>query len=132
MEATNIRDILAAHPPINVNNSLPAISDMVNNGIYPVATPPGATFPCLTYSITSSVPLDGYSLDATWRTRSRVTIDVFADTYLTLCSIVDAVHAALDGYADDNIQLILPENEQDFYLSDSQLYRRELQFFAYT
>jgi hypothetical protein len=99
--------------------------------IVPVALPPGTLLPAIAYSVGSKVPLNGMSLDAQHSSRMRLTLDVFATVYLTALNIATAIHELLDGYTDCNIQLVEPLNEQDFYSSDAQVFRRSLDFYIF-
>jgi hypothetical protein len=108
-----------------------ALTALVGTNVYPVVLPTGSALPAITYSITSNVTNGGYSLDMAWSSRIRLTIDVFSTTYLECNNIVAAVHSVLDGYSDETIQLITPENEQDFYMSNALIYRTSLDFYLY-
>jgi Protein of unknown function (DUF3168) len=122
MIQTDIYSLLSSSEPLTA---------LVNTGIYPVFIPAGSSLPCVTYSVTSNVTNGGYSLDMTWSNRARVTVDVFSAEYLNACTISAAIHSVLDGYTGGEIQLITPENEQDFCLSDSMTYRQSMDFYVY-
>ena len=109
-----------------------ALNTLVGTRIYPVVIPTGSALPCVTFSVTSSVPVDGHSLDMQAMTRMRVSVDVFSTSYLEAHTTAQAVRAALDGYTGGDIQLIYIENVQDFYMSDAEIYRVALELFVFT
>ncbi len=117
---------------VTLLTSSSALNALVSTRIYPVVIPTGSSLPCVTYSVTSNVVIDGYSLDMQGLNRARVSVDVFSTSYLEAHTTAQAVRAALDGYTGGDIQLIYIENVQDFYMSDAEIYRVALELFVFT
>ncbi|MEO8082682.1 MAG: DUF3168 domain-containing protein [Ardenticatenales bacterium] len=82
-----------------------AVAALVDDRIYPNKIPPDdAPTPWVYYTLPDSDPLESLDLDGTGEARHTLEVDVLADDYATLASVVDAVRSALNGYRGGQIK----------------------------
>lgn len=113
------------------NSSLLAIIGATPPDVTPIPAPEDLnSYPCVTYqtvSYTGEYAVDG----STWVAEKRVVFNCWATTWLQAHTILELVRGALEGYsgfAPDGTYIFLTEidGEEDFFESESRLYRASL------
>jgi hypothetical protein len=118
-----------------LREQLLTITDVVNvigQRIYPVIAPEDLTlYPCITMATASYVPAYTATPGSTGIAQKRIVLMVYSADYSDCRSVVEAIRSTMSGFQGvlpDGTQVPLCQiaNSQDFYESDSRLYRSAL------
>ncbi len=129
MLAESLRDYLIADS---------GLSALVSERVHPVLLPQNSTLPAVTYQLISQDPL--HTLDGPVNlNRPRVQFDVWADTYLEMEAVNDALRNALDGFTGGIggsppsliVQGAFLVTERDLFESEPELFRRSADYFIW-
>lgn len=100
-----------------------AISAIVLSRVYPQVLPQAPTLPAISYNLVSAVRVRDLEGPA-GKSRHRISINCWANTYAAARSLADAVRREIDGYGsgymgDTFVGSISLENEIDLFEEDA-------------
>lgn len=104
-------------------------SALVGTRVYPQQLPDNPTLPAVVYSrISSRYKLASGNVPAV---RARIQIDCWDDNQVTCWDVADQVHAALDFASPTGLHVVFPEDDDDGFDTEAQLYRRRIDVFCW-
>jgi hypothetical protein len=117
--------------------SYAGLTALIGTNIFPLVKPQGILIPYILFQKVSNKRETTHGGFATLQ-KSRIQIDCFADRYITEGSTIGAkniaekVIEAIEAWPGaSKIQAVLPENETDFYESETQIYHIPIDFFVW-
>lgn len=113
----------------SVIGSQPAITALIGTRSYPVILPTAPTLPALTFQIVGSSSYQ--TLTSAGMQRIRLQIDCWGQSYASAVTLRDAVVTSLDGYQDQDLQMLLL-SKVDYFEKDALQYRALVEFYVLT
>lgn len=106
-----------------------AVSNLIGTRMYPQQLPDNPTLPAVVYTrISTRYELASGNVPAV---RARIQLDCWDDNQVTAWDVAEAIHQVADFASPTGIEAIFPEDEDDGFDTDAQLYRRRIDVFAW-
>lgn len=110
------------------------LSGLIGTRLYPLKMPQKPTYPAITYQWVTGQRV--HSTDgASGLAGPRVQFDCWAETYLAMESVFEALRLRLDGYqgaaGTTKVQGAFFDNERDLYEDKVEIYRRSVDYFIW-
>jgi len=103
------------------------VKALIDKRLYAFHAPANVTFPFVTYQRVSTARVLTHDLSDTTLSSPRIQFDIYAKTYVSALSVLDALRSALQGYQGTmstvNVQAVLPALEQHLDMPDMDYYR---------
>ncbi len=106
-----------------------AITAICGTRIYPLVLPTDPILPAIDYSFVGGSATSTF--DTTGSKKYRVEVNCWGDTYSDAVTLRAAVTAALNGYLDANLKILLIQ-PRDFFDRELEQYRAMVEFYLFS